>query len=1256
MRNTILKKINPLHSKKNSKYYNVNLNNNKNKVKQNNSNIISNSNNDILINDDSTFIDNEDNFLTIEKDINDNYNINMEKIRALSNNLNNSNKVNRNKKEYIFIKKDDKELFEKNILTKKNNKNEILININESNSCLNNTHNKFFKKTIKENLINIKKYSNKKKEGIENNKENNMINSYKKLNKSIGNEIINNRNIKNDESNTSLDEINTIKDDESNNSFSSKKIKNMEKIEKYGEKLEIKAKLFNTKDINNKYKQNKLKINKEKVKLNRKKKNVNNKRNIKSSEEEEKTIVYKNDNNNMKDIKIMNYFQKLIKKSKDNNFGNVNNFEETKINNKTMKNQLNNIVNSEKKILNQNIEIFHSNELTKDFLKKRETSKNIYQKNEIKKNIINKKQNILINKNISNEKLIKTNIISKQKLNAKLGINKFDYYEETNKNISINSTNKDFFLRNNENSINLMKNYKMKKKATKNSMDFSMKTNELKQFNSNIFSNSIKKSNLFGNTKNEENIKMILNSNSKNNKKITKINSVEKYINNELSNKVPFITTNTNSNNNYFLNYKFATKKNKTYFVSNNGTKIINNSSKDIRNSEEKNKKFNKIYPKKPKISKNIQVDYINIEDIPQNPNNFYIDNNNKLINGFKINDIKIKRSISPNVNKNNNSLYSKINSNKLVLKGNNSKKKNISKKKLNVNLNNEVHKAFFKNEEKKNNLNVGYLNNINDTEAYSFLNETNIDLSKSTKNKNKSDYLVDNNNCFTFTKGNNHISPINHFKTKRMFSSFCSKDNKIIYTNNNTHNLNYTYNVNKRSSVVLKNKNIYKNKIKINVENILNTGSKYQINLINNDKRINEVQTLSNKKNINKNYKEKNTKNGSLLDIQIPIVPEENIQVISLKTMKYNLCVNANQIIFLKIKKILRNKEIIDILLLFLSNKDLFNLSLVNTLFLKITRRKILEIIMNKIICGINNKNLINTIWNIELLKYSNFNNINNFENIYLNYINSSNKYDNDIIKDLLRTFPNDSSFYKGSESYFKLFNVLKAYSNYNKEIGYAQGMNFITAKIIIFFKNEKKSFLYLDSLFNKLEMVNVIGISNNLEKKMKIMQYLLKKLCPDVLQFLEKKKINHEIFSASWFITLFSKNFKYDNILLIIWNYSIIFGWKFIFLFSITVVIIFKDKYRNLDLYDFTQYMKNIFNFESFKKKFSDIMKLTFYYMSQWKNIIKDIESDYIDEIKNKKIGVHDDIIKSKEKEKHIKNNSDKGIEDIETNYIFP
>jgi hypothetical protein len=162
------------------------------------------------------------------------------------------------------------------------------------------------------------------------------------------------------------------------------------------------------------------------------------------------------------------------------------------------------------------------------------------------------------------------------------------------------------------------------------------------------------------------------------------------------------------------------------------------------------------------------------------------------------------------------------------------------------------VHKEFFKNEERKN-LKVRYSHNINNTEAYFFLNNTIIDISKSTKNK--SDLFLINNNCSTYTKGKNHLSPINSFRAKRIFSSFCSKDSKNL-----DNNFNSTYNINKRPSIFIKNKNVFKkNKIKINVDNILNTGPSSKTNsIINKEKTDIEIQTLSNKKVAGKKYKKK--------------------------------------------------------------------------------------------------------------------------------------------------------------------------------------------------------------------------------------------------------------------------------------------------------------------------------------------------------------------------------------------------------------
>ena len=732
--------------------------------------------------------------------------------------------------------------------------------------------------------------------------------------------------------------------------------------------------------------------------------------------------------------------------------------------------------------------------------------------------------------------------------------------------------------------------YKKKKKIKENINNsyFSiMKKKELKEMKSGNISSSNKVNNiLFINNNSEE--KIHLKSNSKNNN-----NNINSNSNNQTQTKAQINP---------------PSKKNMAYFSQKSPNKLINNSTNNIHNHNLENKDMIKI-----KMHKNNKE--TSIKKYSNKNYNIKINNNNFTKD-------KIKRSISPNINNNYNNLR---------------------------------HTANIKN------------SHINKLESNFFLNEIIIDLSKHTNN-NSNDYddilkTHHNNlnggyllNNTTKNSNHKHISPRNTFKTKKLFSSLCSKisdkENKNLINN-----FNSTYTNNNRFTV---NKN---NHVNINVDNILNTENKenkinikerakLDINIIGIHTFPNrKVNIFSDKKDM-KNIKEiKNISlEESLIDIQIPSIPEENIKIIPLKIMKYNnQHMNlTNKDLANKINKILYKEKIIKCILLFLSNEDLYNLSSVNYTIYKIIIKLILNIIFNKIVKNINNINLVRKIWNKELLKYSNFINMNNnIDIIYHNYKKSSTKYDTEIIKDLLRTFPKDSAFQRGSACYQKLFNILKVYSNFNNEIGYAQGMNFIVAKLIKFFDNEKDSFIYLDSLFNKLKMVEVIGINNNLEKKMKMVQFLLKSLCPDILYFLESKKINHEIFTAKWYITLFSKNFKFDNILMVIWNFAIIFGWKFIFLFSISVIVSFKERYINLDLYDFTQYMKNIFVFEHFKKKFNDVMNLTFSYMAKWKNIIKKMDVSIID--KKGKINENKFLSEKDEEETDDNNENYKDKEEI-------
>ena len=75
-------------------------------------------------------------------------------------------------------------------------------------------------------------------------------------------------------------------------------------------------------------------------------------------------------------------------------------------------------------------------------------------------------------------------------------------------------------------------------------------------------------------------------------------------------------------------------------------------------------------------------------------------------------------------------------------------------------------------------------------------------------------------------------------------------------------------------------------------------------------------------------------------------------------------------------------------------------------------------------------------------------------------------------IEKDLARTFPNCPTFSSNPEFRNKLRNILIAYSIYDHEVGYVQGMNVVAAVLLYHVKEEDKSFWTLVELMDEQEL----------------------------------------------------------------------------------------------------------------------------------------------------------------------------------------
>ena len=131
-------------------------------------------------------------------------------------------------------------------------------------------------------------------------------------------------------------------------------------------------------------------------------------------------------------------------------------------------------------------------------------------------------------------------------------------------------------------------------------------------------------------------------------------------------------------------------------------------------------------------------------------------------------------------------------------------------------------------------------------------------------------------------------------------------------------------------------------------------------------------------------------------------------------------------------------------------------------------------------------------------------------------------------ILIDLARTFPNHPYFNKQlGPGQLSLFNLLKAYSIIDPNVGYCQGLSFV-AGILLMHLEEEESFDAIKYLMLKT------GLRHQYCPEMTALQvqmYQLSRLIHDHHPKLSKKLDSFEmsptLFAASWFLTLFASQF---------------------------------------------------------------------------------------------------------------------------------
>ena len=502
--------------------------------------------------------------------------------------------------------------------------------------------------------------------------------------------------------------------------------------------------------------------------------------------------------------------------------------------------------------------------------------------------------------------------------------------------------------------------------------------------------------------------------------------------------------------------------------------------------------------------------------------------------------------------------------------------------KKHNLNLNH--FQLSSKKRHIKKNINLSYINNTNNNVYYIenqiSIKNTSTDFISAEETKDSPENVTekeeDKFNLSIHKINNFFINDIKEQKREKSFSEY----------NKSYHYLNLDLDIDE---------NCFVNKTNISIVNM----KKYNENISSYRKNIERFKNLTTEKKIPVSlFLSRTQKNKLFNGEEIKFKNKNNINNIK-KIKLIDILLNEKDKKDNKIKLSIENK---------LDLKSLLKLSFANKILYKHAHIGLFKYIYNKSIASSTNKNeqkLFLTKVFTSIFKYSSLKikTQKELKNIYYLYKKKS-KYDTEIIKDLTRTFPKDKSFSKGSKNYRKLYNILTCYSNYNKNIGYAQGLNFIAASAALIFESEEISFIFLDGLINRFELKNYLSVdNNNLVLKLANFSKYLKKYIPDIISFFDKNEINHGFFSHGWILTLFSNSMKLEY-LKPTWAFMIIFGWKFFFSFVIQILNCYKKEIFKSNINKLCYKMKNILSDEDFGINYKSIIKNTFFFMN--KNIV--------------------------------------------------
>ncbi|CAF4183124.1 unnamed protein product [Rotaria socialis] len=193
-----------------------------------------------------------------------------------------------------------------------------------------------------------------------------------------------------------------------------------------------------------------------------------------------------------------------------------------------------------------------------------------------------------------------------------------------------------------------------------------------------------------------------------------------------------------------------------------------------------------------------------------------------------------------------------------------------------------------------------------------------------------------------------------------------------------------------------------------------------------------------------------------------------------------------------------------------------------------------------------------------------------------YIQLIKMASPCEKVIQRDITRTYPEHELFKEkhglGQES---LFNVIKAYSLYDREVGYCQGIGFIVG-LLLMHMPEEEAFAVLVSIMQDYSMRKMYKSDMyHLALHMYQLEYMIQEFLPELYRHFQAETMNISMYASSWFLTLFTTQLPF-NIVCRTMDLFLSEGMEMIFRISIALLEMHQDELMLLSMEDMLKYFQ--------------------------------------------------------------------------------